>query len=100
MPNTPVPAIAATLPAQPAGALDRRAMLSVLVMIQNSIGNHRRDIMTFAGMCNDHELADHVMSEWRRIKSVERRAEILSHARALASCSAGSARDFEDYDQP
>lgn len=66
MPNTTVPVNATRLPAA-RPVLDRPALLRVLGAIQNSTGNFHRDIMTFAGMCSRDELADHVMSEWRRL---------------------------------
>ncbi|MBB3770989.1 hypothetical protein FHS55_001584 [Angulomicrobium tetraedrale] len=82
MPNTSVPADATPLPANP---LNRRDMLAVLVMVQNSAGNGGRDIMTIAGMCDDGELADHVFSEWRRIRSTDRKVAVLRYARSLVS---------------
>jgi hypothetical protein len=37
-----------------------RQLIAELMQIQNRVENHHRDILTFAGLCNDKELEAYV----------------------------------------
>lgn len=50
----------------------REFLLQVLGQIQNHPANHHRDIMTFAAMCDDNELAQHVRTCANQIETRER----------------------------
>ena len=67
-----------------ASSINRRGLISLLVLIQNSPENLNRDIVTFAGLCDDTELADHVIACFRSVP-VARRLVVLDAARALAN---------------
>jgi hypothetical protein len=49
----------------------RKHLLEVLGSIQNHPFNQSRDIMTFAGMCNEAELAEHVARHAAQIEKRE-----------------------------
>jgi hypothetical protein len=49
----------------------RKHLLEVLTNIQNHPSNQSRDIMSFAGMCNETELSAHVAACAARIEKRE-----------------------------
>ena len=62
-------------PARPSSASSSRS--------RSTAENWDRDILTVADVCELHELIDHFFSDWTRLKDADRKAQILSAARAV-----------------
>lgn len=53
--------------------VSRDFLMRTLVSIQNVPGNWNRDIVTFSAFLDDAELADHILREFSKLNSAQRR---------------------------
>lgn len=61
--------------------LSRPARIALLTGIQNAPENAGRDILTFAGFCDDAELGDYIMNAFRSLgEESRRRALAVAHS--------------------
>lgn len=64
--------------------MTRRQMIEVLVMIQNTVELHNRDILTIAGLMTDEEMATHILANFKDLPA-SRKSQVLEVARQEAA---------------
>lgn len=64
-------------------SLNRTALIELLAYIQNSTTFTHQDIMSFAGMCNTAELADHVQACFSQLRTDAEKSRALMKLQAM-----------------